>query len=194
MKEFIELVLISLERDNLIKLGSILFLLSFCHFVVDWGFQSHKEAMNKATNHNIRFVHCCVYTIGMLPLVALLIGDHTRIGQAVLTCASVMWISHFLIDTYIPVYLWVKYIRRPPSKDVTELEYFKDFASTPIGLFLVIAMDQVFHLLFLIPVALTIMWPTFYYYWGLVSGFFVLLLCWSVVFGVKKLYAIQENR
>src|SRR5690606_2404499 len=84
--------------DKLASIGGLVFFLAFWHFVVDWGFQSHVEAMSKATNAKVRAIHCTIYTMGMtLPLFFLVPGH-------VLACSVALWISHFLIDTYIPVY------------------------------------------------------------------------------------------
>ena len=148
-------------------------MLAFLHFIVDWGFQTHLEAMTKAINWKVRARHCTIYTIGMVSFLLTLDITPLDLGRSVL----ILWVSHFLIDTYLPVYLWAKYIRRPPEliEDQmavipnpytgnlrlaeNELERFKGFARNPLGLFLVISMDQAWHLLFLIPVAGLVLFP-----------------------------------
>src|SRR5690554_6922149 len=93
------------------SLGGLLFLLTLVHFIVDWGFQSHAEAMAKATNHKVRARHCLIYTAGLAPVVVLGVEG---VEQGAF-CLAILFASHFLIDTYMPVYLWAKYLRRPPT-------------------------------------------------------------------------------
>ena len=100
----------------------------------------------------------------------------------VLGAAFILLVSHFIIDTYIPVMLWAKYLRRAPQfKDVvaagevklvptaakpwsdkvidrvtylSDVEAFKASFATPVGAILYITMDQFLHVAFLLPVAL----------------------------------------
>jgi hypothetical protein len=146
--------------SKIADLGGLLFLLTFVHFIVDWGFQSHSEAMRKAANPLVRAWHCTVYTAGVI-LVPFLLGVR---DWDLLYSLGILWISHFIIDTYIPVYVWVRYFRRPPEMTTsvgasTELERFKIFAKAPLGLFLIIVMDQAYHILFLVPVASLALFP-----------------------------------
>jgi hypothetical protein len=76
-------------------------------------------------------------------------------------------------DTYVPVFLWAKYIRRPPEmtevRKKTELDGyvtimppdpkagFVDWIQTTMGKILMIAIDQIIHIVFLVPVAIIIM-------------------------------------
>ena len=190
------------SASELAKLGGLLFLLSFWHFIVDWGFQSHKEAMNKSTDHKVRAKHCTVYLVGMWPLVYLASSDATTL----ITAAIVLWLSHFLIDTYIPVYLWAKYLRRYPTFwgpegtntiDIqskrphveTEIDKFKALFKTPIGLILAISMDQAFHILYLVPIASALTWPEYATTWNLVAILMTTLLVVMVTSGVKELKA-----
>ncbi len=189
--------------SKLSDLGGLLFLLSFVHFIVDWGFQSHNEAMQKATNKLVRARHCVVYTMGLLPLVIFLFAGK---GDSEAICFSLflLWVSHFLIDTYIPVYVWALYFRKPPEmmeygKAValnetggtrlaeTELEKFKGFAKTPLGLFLVIAMDQAWHILFLVPVASLAVFPEHHAGVYILSSLALVQLAILTAFGLSKL-------
>jgi hypothetical protein len=164
--------------------GGLLFLLAFIHFIVDWGFQSHAEAMQKATHWRVRAQHCRDYTLGFA-LVLWLVLD----GWAYVYALFLLWTSHFLIDTYVPVYVWAKYLRKPPEmkSPASELEGFKAFAGTPLGLFLVIAMDQAWHLAFLVPVSLLAVLPQHFTLIGLVGVSALLGLAVITVFGIKKL-------
>jgi len=149
----------------LAQVGGILAILVFWHFVSDWIFQSHDEAMTKHADAWVRARHCFVYTAFMFPLLAL-------IGLNPLACLFGCWLlfwSHFIEDTYYPVFLWAKYVRRVPEfKKVgtkifnpstftisfyTEREAFIAFAHTPLGKILMITVDQLVHIAFLIPIA-----------------------------------------
>jgi len=94
--------------------GGLFALLTFNHFLVDWGFQTHHEAMRKASNWRWRARHCAIYTVGFLPLFWLMgYGP----AEYAIGCA-VLFISHFIEDTYIPVYLWARHIRQMPPVHV----------------------------------------------------------------------------
>jgi len=145
--------------------GGLFAVFAFVHFLVDWIFQSHAEAMVKHNNPWIRAKHCLIYTVGFVPL---LWAVHFSFWEWVIGLNILFW-SHFCEDTYIPVYLWAKYIRRPPemtrpSTQVrTEDGYisvaapdpkkgFVEFIQTPLGKILMIAVDQIIHLTFLFPI------------------------------------------
>jgi len=139
----------------LIKIGSIFSLLVFIHFVVDWVFQSHNEAMNKSKNWKARAKHCLVYMCGFVPFLHL---THLPWIYFFISINILFW-SHFIEDTYYPVFLWVKYVRKPPqfnfkyAKSSEDKERFLSFVQTNLGLILMIAIDQIIHISFLIPIA-----------------------------------------
>jgi hypothetical protein len=142
-------------------LGGIFAVLAFIHFFVDWIFQSHAEAMVKHNNPYIRAKHCLIYTLGFTPLFWIVgMGPwEWAIGL------NVLFLSHFYLDTYHGVYLWAKYIRRPPEmvqpRKITGFDGyvsifppdakagFVEFVQTPLGKILMIAIDQISHLSFL---------------------------------------------
>jgi hypothetical protein len=150
---------------QLALMGGLFAVLAFVHFFVDWIFQSHAEAMVKHNNPKVRAKHCLIYTAGFLPLFYCfgfswwewLIG------------VNVLFWSHFMEDTYAPVYLWAKYIRRPPEMTepvkTTGLDGYVTvgppdpkkgfglFVQTALGKILMIAIDQIIHLAFLLPIA-----------------------------------------
>jgi hypothetical protein len=114
-------------------LGGIYVLLAFWHFPADWLFQSQKEALAKAKDHLVRARHCTVYTLLYVPLLLLLrtrvhegIFDYgpnveTMLGYQFWASLAILWVSHFIIDTYWPVMMWAKYLRRAPQfKDVVK--------------------------------------------------------------------------
>lgn len=133
--------------------GGLFALLVFNHFVVDWIFQTHHEAMNKTSSWKWRLRHCLVYATGFIPLL-LFMG---LAPWALATSWFILLASHFIIDTYIPVYLWAKYIRRIPDVREGGQRAFKALFGTPLGVVLFIAVDQIVHLLFLLPVVCLIL-------------------------------------
>lgn len=133
--------------------GGVLAVLTLLHFVADWIFQSHDEAMRKSTESLVRARHCLVYT-GIISAV-FLFGFHLPVRD-VGVYATILFLSHYIEDSYLPVYLWAKYIRKAPEFStqaapgaITELDRFKAFASTVLGKILLIAIDQIIHILYL---------------------------------------------
>lgn len=95
--------------------GGVFAVLVFWHFLSDWVFQSHKEALAKAKDWRVRLRHVTVYSTLFLPLFWLVGFWGAKAAFAWL----LLMFSHFVIDTYIPVMLWAKYLRRAPQfKDV----------------------------------------------------------------------------
>lgn len=146
------------------------FILILCHFAFDWLYQSHKEALAKAKDRRVRFWHCVKYAVPFAPVLWWFGMD----VNAILVSLAILFGTHFIIDSYVPVMLWAKYLRKAPQFDnigerpplrpwqdkVVELRYyendeeaFKAFASTPLGLILLITMDQFLHIACLLPVA-----------------------------------------
>lgn len=145
--------------------GGLFAILVFIHFFVDWIFQTHSEAMVKHNNPKIRAKHCVIYTLGFVPIMLLF---HLSLFEFLFGVNLLFW-SHFIEDTYLPVYLWAKYIRKPPemSRPVTVTltdgytqvlppsprNGFLEFINTPMGKILMIAVDQIIHIAFLLPIA-----------------------------------------
>lgn len=149
--------------------GGLLAILTFIHFFTDWIFQSHSETMVKHNNPKIRAKHCLIYTAGFVPF--FLVCQFSWAEW--LVALNILFWSHFYLDTYHGVFLWAKYIRRPPEmteprKHVGVDGYtfvlppdpkagFVDFVQTTLGKILLIAIDQISHITFLIPIAWMIM-------------------------------------
>jgi hypothetical protein len=126
--------------------GGIFAILALVHFVADWVFQSHATAMTKHRNARVRAWHCWWYvSFFIVPLSLLDPGPH--FARTLLETGILFW-SHFIEDTYLPVYLWAKYIRRA----VNDQAEFGVFIETTLGKILMIVIDQVIHLAFLWPV------------------------------------------
>ena len=147
--------------------GGLFAMLTFVHFFADWLFQSQYEASHKHNDWKVRARHCTVYTVFFVPIF-LMLG--VPIWPA-LGAISILWVSHFGIDTYIPVFLWAKYMRKIPVLNEggpgfwnTQIRHMLDgqkaFAESwkkPIYPILFIAVDQILHLAFLWPVVLLIL-------------------------------------
>lgn len=145
--------------------GGLFAVLTFIHFFVDWVFQSHSEAMVKHNNPKVRAKHCLIYTLGFVPFMWLC--DFT-VWEYVLSINVLFW-SHFYLDTYHGVFLWAKYVRRPPEmveswKEIylredgstafkvhspDPVKGFVEFIQTTLGKILMITLDQISHLIFL---------------------------------------------
>lgn len=156
-----------MNNINVIATGGGLFaVFCFIHFFVDWIFQSHAEAMVKHNNWKIRAKHCIIYSLGFIPIMFVLDFSISKLLLAI----NILFWSHFYLDTYHGVYLWAKYIRKPP--EMTEcwkeayiredgLTAFKihapdpkhgfiEFIQTTLGKILMIVIDQISHLIFII--------------------------------------------
>lgn len=147
------------------------FILVLWHFICDWLFQTHVEAMTKSHNRLVRYWHCFKYAFPFWPLLRFM-GMHELY---VAWSMTILFVSHYVIDSYVPVMLWAKWLRHAPefnaikwtpgqwedkkieARKVSDKEAFKAMASTPLGLILIITMDQFFHLCFLVPVAYFLM-------------------------------------
>lgn len=161
-----------MDTQRLGAFGGVFALLVFWHFVADWTFQTNKEALAKAKDRSVRFRHCLSYTV-MFAVAFMVMGSKGSNWAQLASCA-ILFISHFVIDSYVPVMLWAKWLRQAPQFDDvgkktrpqawqdkvidsvhyhTDEDAFKAFASTPIGLVLMITIDQLFHIAFLLPVA-----------------------------------------
>lgn len=154
------------------------FILILCHFAFDWTYQSHKEALAKSKDRRIRLLHCLKYSVPFVPVLVFMGMSSDQVEL------SWLWLfgSHYVIDSYVPVMLWAKHLRKAPQFDDVrrssqrphvngswrdrELEKvvyasdeaaFRAFASTPLGLILVITMDQFLHIACLLPVAIAVL-------------------------------------
>lgn len=132
--------------------GGNLFLLTFWHFCSDWLPQSHQTAVNKSSDWKLRLIHSLVYSILMM-LWIILLWD---VSDVFIFIFILTWLlsTHFMIDTYLPTYWWMRYIRRPPIVVEKGKEGFTEYAKTPLGIMLIVVVDQIWHIMSLILVAL----------------------------------------
>lgn len=129
--------------DKISEIGSLFAILTFFHFVFDWFFQSSKTAMNKHKDKLVRASHCCEYSVLFGLLFAYMNIPH------VMLLMLALFVSHYIIDSYYPTYLFFKYIRQPyPELSIEDFtfEKMKEYVTTPIGAILMITIDQLYHL------------------------------------------------
>lgn len=162
--------------------GGLFAILVFIHFFVDWVFQSHAEAMAKHNNAGVRFRHCLIYTMGFLPIIMFFMWARVLGPAQYWVCLLILFVSHFIEDTYLPVYWWAKHIRRPPEMTqpieytdpetgekvvgVNPMEGFKLFVQTGLGKILMIAIDQIIHIAFLFPIVAMVIWNMMVIFYG----------------------------
>jgi hypothetical protein len=188
--------------NPIIAIGGLLSILVLIHFFVDWILQTHAEAMRKHNNAPVRARHCFIYATGFLPFIIYCFHPNFSIKK-IITIWMILFFTHFFEDTYYPVLLWAKYIRKPPELrfrvqengsvfyygpmaapksvglsidtiEITEGEadvvgYFRfegekktqreldkqgflKFIDSTLGKILMIAVDQIFHIVCLLPV------------------------------------------
>jgi hypothetical protein len=74
-------------------------LLAACHFIGDFPFQGDWLALNKGKSWELMFYHCAIYT-----------GTFILFAHAGLLFASVLFISHMLIDPLKARWKFIKHI------------------------------------------------------------------------------------
>ncbi len=140
--------------------GGLFAILVFIHAFTDFVCQTHYEAMNKHNNAGIRAQHCLVYTIGFAPILGWLTYIGALSALEMFASVNILYWSHFYLDTYHLVYLWARYVRRPPEVCAKNGDgYYPNpkqgfvlFVSTTLGKLLMISIDQVSHFSFLFPI------------------------------------------
>ncbi len=154
-----------------VKYASLVpFVLVLCHFAFDWLYQSHAEAIAKSKDRTVRFWHCCKYAVPFVPVLWALGMNSLRLNVSF----AILFVTHYVIDSYVPVMLWAKHLRKAPQFDLvirtpfhvhgwhdkeievtfkSDVDAFKAMAGTPLGLILIIVMDQFLHITCLLPIA-----------------------------------------
>ena len=131
--------------------------LVFWHFIADWLTQTEKAAQTKSKNMKVLTLHCFIYTMAFVPFFYLY--DLSMWMRFV--AWPVLFLSHMLGDTYLPVFWWAKYIRKmtynrhyddkrrimhPSQLDINE-QFLESGMFYKPPMFLVI--DQLWHMAFL---------------------------------------------
>ena len=118
------------------------------HLVGDWLLQPYAMADTKTTDPNVRWNHCNIYTacVGLA-----FIGISPQISSITFVLLLIwIFLTHFIIDSYKPLY-WFRKLGNDPFAE--DFETFKKRFKDPIGAYVYITLDQIFHLFCLVPVA-----------------------------------------
>lgn len=124
----------TLERRNTMNVFEMLVL---AHLVGDWILQTEHQAMHKMNGpffNEPLCSHCLVYTLCFIPIFWLM-----QINW--LWLLLIFW-SHMFLDRRWPVIWWIKHVKRTSDETIKNLFW------------LVIAVDQIMHILILVPIAL----------------------------------------
>ncbi|MBS1722674.1 MAG: DUF3307 domain-containing protein [Armatimonadetes bacterium] len=133
--------------------GALAILFGVGHMVGDWLLQSDEMAMNKTTNIKVRAVHCLIYTMVLAGVMFFWRSDPiVWAGKWPEYFLAVAWLyaSHFVIDSYKPLF---KFRQLTGDKCAKTIDDFKANFGTTRGFVVYVTLDQLFHLLCLLPVA-----------------------------------------
>ena len=132
-------------KETIVHSAGMLVALMVAHVIGDWMFQSYKVATTKTSNAGVRAWHCLLYSVPVGALVFLVMPP----VQGAIAMAWV-YLTHFVIDTYMPLYYFRKAMGDPAAESV---ESYKKAFETPHGFYIGVTLDQIFHFLTLVPVA-----------------------------------------
>lgn len=130
--------------------GGIFAILMFVHLLADWMTQTDSMARRKTEESPwMLAVHSAAYAAAYIPILSLLFDQTSMIVSVVLT----LFMSHGAIDTYAPVWLWARFIRRPPEMKESPYAGFVTWRLKPRGMVLIFGVDHLMHAAFLVPIA-----------------------------------------
>lgn len=132
--------------------GGFFIVLMFIHVLADWMAQTDTMARRKADESPwLLIVHSVAYAAMFLPVLAVAFrySMHLTVSSFL---ALIM--SHGAIDTYTPIWLWARFVRRPPEMRDDPVNGFTTWSTKPYGLFITLCVDQFMHACFLAPVAM----------------------------------------
>lgn len=136
--------------------GALAILFGIGHFLGDWVLQTHQMANRKVSEWRVRAVHCAIYTAVVGLLMLMWRGEVSAWdGRWGLLAGMLAWLylSHFVIDSYRPLFRFRQAMGDPFAKDV---ETFKERFQTPAGFVVYVTLDQVFHLVCMLPAAVAV--------------------------------------
>lgn len=148
-----------MDNLELIALAGGLYVpLVFWHFIVDWLTQTEEAAQTKSKNMRVLTLHCFIYTACFIPFLRLY--DLSLWMQCV--AGTVLYLSHMLGDTYLPVFWWAKYIRKMTFANAPNADRHRVMRPDQIlgdgqfmdqGMFfkpsMILVIDQLWHMAFL---------------------------------------------
>lgn len=134
------------------KIGGILIFLVFIHLLSDWMIQNDVMARRKSDESPwLLVIHSFVYAIIFIPILIYLFGNSIPM---IVSSFLALVMSHGAIDTYAPVWLWARFIRRPPEMKNDPIKGFMSWASSPYGMILTNGIDQLMHVCFLVLISI----------------------------------------
>lgn len=138
------------------------------HFVGDWLLQTHPMALAKSKNSRVRARHCWIWTVCVMALPILFLHVSRFVAypgesQGAPTWEQVaafawLWLTHYWLDTYKPLMWYRRTVSRDP--DALNETTFRNQFATPRGFVVNVTLDQLFHILTIVPVACWLAWRT----------------------------------
>lgn len=129
------------------NMGGILVILIFVHFIADWIMQTDAMARRKAEESPwLLIIHSIVYSVTFIPILVIVFDCSISM---VITSFLALMMSHGAIDTYTPIWLWARFVRRPMEMKNDPIKGFSEWSSKTRGILLVSGVDQLMHILFL---------------------------------------------
>lgn len=126
-------------------LFSSLFILQFVgHRLGDYFLQTSRQAENKSKNAKALMDHCITYSIMITILVMLVLPYKWAIVVFFLT-----FIEHMIVDSRIPVVWWKNFLEKTITGN-------KNFNIKDLPFFVIIEIDQTFHIVRMFLIALLI--------------------------------------
>jgi hypothetical protein len=130
--------------------GGIFAILAFVHLFADLMTQTDFIARRKTEESSwMLIVHSATYAATYIPILFLLFDQTSMVVSVTL----VLFMSHGAIDTYAPIWLWARFIRRPPEMKIDPSAGFVLWRSKPHSIVLIFFVDHFMHTMFLIPIA-----------------------------------------
>lgn len=134
--------------------GGIFVLLAFIHLLADLMLQTETMAKRKADESSwLLIIHSAVYAVVFIPFLALAFDGSVHLTA---TCVLTLMMSHGAIDTYTPIWVWARLVRKPQEMKEDPIGGFTLWSSKPYGMLLTHIIDQFMHGCFLVPVAVMI--------------------------------------
>lgn len=136
---------------SITSIGGVFAILIVVHLLADQLGQTETMARRRADEPIwMLIVHSATYSAIFIPFLIL-----TFHGSVHLIMSSVLalMMSHGAIDTYAPIWLWARFVRRPGEMREDPIKGFAVWCLKPHGVLLTFTIDQLMHACFLIPVA-----------------------------------------
>lgn len=128
--------------------GSILFILTVFHFIFDWLFQTDDLASAKLTNRMARLEHSLIYALQMTVICIIFYAILFYKGyfpielRTSVLITTFLWLSvtHYSLDDKKFCVWWLKHVKK-----------MNDPESHPLFTMFTIVLDQIFHIVCLMP-------------------------------------------